>query len=190
MRGVLLAALAAVGLSLAPAETGWAQAVQTVQAAGSSPVTVVEHYYHALRGGQWGRAAAYVAPEALDSLKERLWRESQEDERYRLPALRPALESPAEYRRLPPTDVFRYLLSSIDAALPEWTAGIEAVEISNLKVGDDGEARVKVRIERRDERGLLSRQSVTVRARRSHDGWRLLIPGDLPDLVARAGEGN
>ena len=168
-----LALVAAPTRSLAQAGADWTAAA------------AVDGYFLAIRTGDWRAAARVVAPEALDTVKERYWRAAHDDERLRLPGLTAALASPEAWRALDPVDVFVTLLVALDAAAPELTAGIDDARIVELRSRDDGWAEVRVDVSQRNGRSTLTRR-VTVMVRRDESGWRVLPPHDLPKRVADA----
>ena len=182
MRALIWTTRAALALALGALPPS-AQA----QAGGDwAAAAAVEGYFYSIRTGDWPAAARVVSPEALDTVKARLWRDWRDDERLRIPGLAAALSSEEAYGKLHSEEVFVHLLTALDAAAPEQTAGIEDARITDMRPRGDGWSDVRVEVTRRDDRGGSVKRNVTVRARREGVVWRIIPPTDLPRDVAKA----
>jgi hypothetical protein len=145
-----------------------------------TPETVAKAYFAALQADDWTKAATYMHPESLESLKRTLAASVKLDKKNEVGKQLFNLKDNAEFEQLSPAEVFTRVITGLTANLPmmkEMLTDSQTTIIGQVPEAPDL-LHIVYRMEMKMQNAPVTKLAV-MSLKKSGDTWRMLLSGDM-----------
>lgn len=151
-----------------------------VAAQEETPEAVAKAYLLASQNGDWAKAASFMHPEALGSLKRTLAAIVRLDKKNEMGKQLFNLKDNAEFEELSPEAVFERMITGLTASIPmlkEMLSGSQTTIIGQVTEAPDM-MHIVYRMEMKMQNAPVNKLAV-MSMKKSGNTWRMLLSGDM-----------